>query len=137
MMFVIAAVATALTFALPFVAVPTALLLVPATLRVLRVQAVRNANQIDLALKDRFMLLVISLLAAIPIGAASLVLFCCVCTPVGFVAASIKSQQYGPTVFGLAIAIFLGLLAGLFFGNFLLRRMRFFSAEVGNADGEM
>lgn len=131
--FVVAIVATALTFAIPAVAVPAALLLLPAGLRIMRVRAVRTATHGESAIQDGVVLFLVSLLAAVPVGAASLVLFCCVCTPVGFVATSIRSQAYGPTPAGLAIAVFLGLLAGLFFGTFLMRRLGFFSAEVRNA----
>ena len=127
---VLAIGATLLTFALPTIAVPAALLLMPFALRTLEVNRVRTDSEIGMSGGDWAKLIAISLVAAIPIGAASLLLFCCVCTPIGFAAATIKSYQYGPTTLGLGIAVFIGMVLALRLGYFILRRSNYLSEEV-------
>ncbi len=130
----VAIAGTWLTFLAPTVVVPAVLLLLPAVLRYRRVDAARGTLQIPVTRTDRAWLLFVSLGVAIPVAVASLVLFCCICTPVGFVAASIKSQSYGPTPLGFGVAVFLGLLAALWLGQFMMRRGSYYSAEVKQAE---
>ena len=126
--------ATALSFVFPAFAVPAALLFMPFALRTIEVNRVRRASQTDMSVPDWIQLIVYSMLAAIPVGAASLVLFCCICTPLGFANMFVFDPgQYGPGPLGLGASIFTGMVFGLWLGHFILVWGGYFSPEVKQA----
>lgn len=130
---ILAIVAVVLSFVPPFVGIPIAFLLAPAFVRAWRMRQAELAEMGTESDRRFSMLVIASLLYAIPCAIASVIAFGCVCLPtmtVGNAVLGVSGGRQGPNYLGMfvggASALLVSTFAGLWVGDYVLRRNRYF-----------
>lgn len=129
---VLAIAATAGSIAAPFLAVPLTFLLAPAFARAFQLWRLRLYDGETHNGRDIAMMVVTSLGYAVPSALASVIAFGCVCFPGAFVGGFVigngtsGNPPYGLMIIGGGLLIMLSTFCGLWLGDNVLRRYRFF-----------
>lgn len=103
-----------------YLVIPSAFVLTFAVLRTLRITPSHSPKQWT-------KVLLLSIFAVFPIALVSIISFCCVCTPTGYVGVmafgSLPGMGFdGPIVFGVGSGVFIGMYAALETGYYFLSR---------------
>ena len=116
----------------PQIVVPGILLLSPAIFRTLRLSRPKSATDTP-RFSQKAILFGLSLFAVIPVAVASLIAFCSICTPTGYVTVTALEQMPGPRgnynnlLLAIGPAVFLGMWISLEVGYSLLKRWNYMS----------